>query len=217
MNSSNDIVVARYVKELAEPILVNEVWESCEPVRIEYYWSGDKAPTTRHAEARLCWSEEALHVRFVCEQHEPLVISQSPQTNVKTIGLWDRDVCEVFLAPNHHQPHRYYEFEAAPTGEWIDLGIEFTEQGRGTDWEYRSGMKAAAEIGEHQIMVGITIPWSGDIPKPESGDTWGINLFRCVGDDEETRYLAWRPTRTPQPNFHVPSAFGLLSFRGVSG
>jgi len=213
MTSSNNIVVASYLKELAEPILNNVVWESCGPVRIEHYWSGDLAPATRHAEVRLCWSEEALRVRFVCEQHEPLVLSKTPQTNVKTIGLWDRDVCEVFLAPDLKKPHRYYEFEAAPTGEWVDLGIELTDQDRKTDWDYKSGMTAIAEIEERQIRVGITIPWSVDIPKPKSGDNWGINLFRCVGPDEETRYLAWRPTRTALPNFHVPSAFGLLRFK----
>jgi len=212
MNNSTNIVVAAYVKELAKPQLMNEVWKTCEPARIEHYWSGDPAPTARHAEARLYWSDEALHVRFICEQHEPLVTSQDPQTNIKTIGLWDRDVCEVFLAPNAPQTHRYYEFEAAPTGEWVDLGIELTQQGRKTDWDYASGMSATTEIEGQQIMVGITIPWSSSIPKPASGDKWGINLFRCVGADEQTRYLAWRPTRTPQPNFHVPSAFGLLRF-----
>jgi len=210
--SSSTTVVAFYLKDVSEPGLGNEVWDSCEPIRIEHYWSGDQAPATRHAEARLYWSDAALHVRFVCEQNEPLVISQVPQTNVKTIGLWDRDVCEVFLAPRQQEPHRYYEFEAAPSGEWVDLGIEMTAQGRKTDWDYASGMKATGEIEERQIRVGISIPWSGDLPKPASGDTWGINLFRCVGSDEATRYLAWRPTRTPQPNFHVPSAFGVLRF-----
>jgi hypothetical protein len=213
MNSPNAVVVGSYVKEVAEPTLTNEVWESCEPVRIEHYWSGDRAPATRHAEARLCWSERALHVRFVCEQNEPLVISDRPQTNLKTIGLWDRDVCEVFLAPNLREPHRYYEFEAAPTGEWVDLGIEITDQGKKTDWDYASGMIATSQIERQQIRVGITIPWSSDLAKPVSGDRWGINLFRCVGANEATRYLAWRPTRTSQPNFHVPAAFGVLIFK----
>ena len=213
MTSSNNIVAASYVKELAEPILSNVVWESCEPVRIEHYWSGDLASATRHAEVRLCWSEEGLHVRFVCEQNEPLVISQDPQTKLKTIGLWDRDVCEVFLAPDLKEPQRYYEFEAAATGEWVDLGIELTGQDRKTDWDYKSGMTARAKIEERQIKVSITVPWSADIPKPKTGDNWGINLFRCVGPDEKTRYLAWQPTRTVQPNFHVPSAFGLLRFK----
>jgi len=215
MNSSNtsSVVVAHYLREASYTDLRNEAWELCEPVRIEHYWSGEIAPATRHAEARICWNETAVNVRFVCEQHEPLVIEQTPQTNVKTIGLWDRDVCEVFLAPSRHQSDRYYEFEAAPTGEWIDLGIQITPHGRETNWDYNSGMKTSAEIRVNQIRVGITIPWSNDLPKPQSGDEWGINLFRCVGPDEATRYLAWRPTRTPQPNFHVPAAFGVLEFK----
>ena len=214
MNNANtsSLVVARYLGKGSAMDLHNNAWELCEPVRIEHCWSGEIAPATRHAEARICWNEAALNVRFVCEQNEPLVISQTPQTNAKTIGLWDRDVCEVFLAPNQGDPNRYYEFEAAPTGEWIDLKIQITPHGRETDWHFSSGMKASAEIGLHKIRVGITIPWSNDLPKPQRGDAWGINLFRCVGADEATRYLAWRPTRTPEPNFHVPAAFGVLEF-----
>src|SRR5690242_4396498 len=105
MNNFDAIVVAPSVKEPVERILTNAFWESCNPARIEHYWSGDPAPDTRHAEARVCWSEEGLHVRFVCEQHEPLVLSDTPQTNVKTLGLWDRDVCEIFLAPNALEPN----------------------------------------------------------------------------------------------------------------
>ena len=207
-DNTSSIVLACYVNE----VLTDRAWDVCEPVRIEHYWSGEFAPSTRHAEVRLCWTETALHVRFVCEQHEPLVISKDPQTDAKTIGLWDRDVCEIFLAPNLKTPQRYFEFEAAPTGEWIDLGINITADGKETDWDYASGMKASAKVGEHQVRVFMSIPWSDDLPKPRTGDTWGINLFRCVSSDEATRYLAWRPTRTPQPNFHVPAAFGLLRF-----
>jgi len=206
------VVLASYAKAISQLDLRNEIWDACEPVRIEYQWSGDPAPTTRHAEVRLFWTDAALHVRFVGKQNEPLVVSESPQTEVKTIGLWDWDVCEIFLAPNLNNPQRYFEFEAAPTGEWIDLGIQITEQGKETDWDYSSGMTAIVEVGNGQIQVAMIIPWSQDLPRPRIGDTWGINLFRCVGADEATRYLAWRPTRTPQPNFHVPGAFGVLKF-----
>jgi hypothetical protein len=73
-------------------------------------------------------------------------------------------------------------------------------------------MKTNASVSAEQVVVGMLIPWSERIPKPNSGVQWGVNLFRCVGSDEETRYLAWRPTRTPEPNFHVPEAFGTLRF-----
>ena len=189
----------------------HEAWESCQPVKIEHYWSGEPAPATRHAEARICWSDDAVHVRFVCEQHEPLNVSANPQTEKKTLGLWDRDVCEIFLAPDPQHPERYFEFEAAPTGEWIDLGIVITPSGRETDWDYASGMETAARLAEN-LIVTIRIPWSNSIPKPKNGDEWRCNLFRCVGPEARERYLAWRPTQTPEPNYHVPEVFGTLRF-----
>jgi len=161
---------------------------------------------------RICWSDEALHVRFVCNQHEPLVVSAEPKTDRKTLGLWDRDVCEIFVAPNPETPQRYFEFEAAPTGEWVDLGIVITPESRETDWEFRSGMSAAAGVSEREVKIGMTIPWSASIPTPNRGDLWLVNLFRCVGPEAPDRYLAWRPTHTPEPAFHVPEAFGPLQF-----
>ena len=190
----------------------NGAWERCRPVTIAREWSGEPAPVERHAEVRICWSEEALHVRFVGNQHEPLVVSAEPRTDRKTLGLWDRDVCEIFIAPNAAQPWRYFEFEAAPTGEWVDLGIVLTAEGRHTDWDFSSGLTVASRLLPAQIEVGLRIPWSESIPKPEVNDRWLVNLFRCVGPEAPERYLAWRPTKTPEPNFHVPEAFGPLHF-----
>jgi hypothetical protein len=207
------MIVARYI---AESIAVDEfdqpAWEECEPVRIEHYWSGKPAMASRHAEARVCWSDEALHVRFVGAQHEPLVVSENPVIDRKTLGLWDRDVCEIFVAPDPAHPERYFEFEAAPTGEWVDLGIVITPTGRETDWDFDSGMTTAARLDGDKLTVAIKIPWSSSIPRPAKGNVWQANLFRCVGPEEPERYLAWRPTRTPEPNYHVPEAFGSLRF-----
>lgn len=211
--NTESVVIASYQKSGSPIQLEDEIWNACKPVHIKHYWSGDSAPVSRHAEVRICWDDSALHTRFVCTQVEPLVIAKEPQTATKTIGLWDRDVCEIFLAVDPHNSQGYFEFEAAPTGEWIDLGIQITEAGKETDWNYSSGMTTAAQIKTAQVVLGITIPWSSHIPKPREGDEWRANLFRCVGNDEATRYLAWRPTRTTQPNFHVPEAFGVLLFK----
>jgi len=205
-------VIASHMEDLSASDLEDERWRSCQPVHITRYWSGDPAPAARYAEARVSWSTTGLTVRFDCVQHEPLIVAENPLTTEKTIGLWDRDVCEIFLAPYAGDASRYFEFEAAPTGEWIDLGIQITPSGRQTDWHYSSGMATATKIAAERILVAMTIPWSATIPKPESGEVWGVNLFRCVGPDEATRYLAWRPTYTPEPNFHVPAAFGYLRF-----
>jgi hypothetical protein len=190
----------------------NEGWQRCRPVTIAHEWSGEPAPIERHAEVRICWSNQALHVRFVGNQHEPLVVSAAPQTDRKTLGLWDRDVCEIYIAPNADEPWRYFEFEAAPTGEWVDLSIVLTAEGRHTDWDFYSGLTVASKVSASQVTVGMRVPWSSSIPKPKVNERWLINLFRCVGPEAPERYLAWRPTKTPEPNFHVPEAFGPLDF-----
>ena len=101
----------------------NKSWEKAEEISIEKYWSGEAAPVDRHSKAKLLWSRSALYVRFEANQKEPLVVSGKPNLKSKTRGLWDRDVCEIFLAPDKNEPRKYFEFEIAPTGEWIDLGI----------------------------------------------------------------------------------------------
>lgn len=206
-------VIARHINQsINAGEFDNQIWKQCEPVQIEHYWSGEPAMRSRHAEARVCWSEEALHVRFVGKQQEPLIVTDHPNTDKKTLGLWDRDVCEIFLAPNPEEPWRYFEFEAAPTGEWVDLGITVKPEGRETDWDFASGFTTAAKLEGERLLVGMRIPWSESIPKPQPGDVWRVNVFRCVGPEAPERYLAWLPTRTPEPNFHVPEVFGTLRF-----
>ena len=210
---TDSTVIAHRINQPISPCdFANPIWQHCQPVQIEHYWSGEPAMPSRHAEARVCWSDEALHVRFVGKQQEPLIVSENPVTNTKTLGLWDRDVCEIFLAPDPAEPWRYFEFEAAPTGEWIDLGIVVKPEGRETDWEFASGFTTAAKLEGERLLVGMKIPWSDALPKPSAGDVWRANVFRCVGPEAPERYLAWLPTGTPEPNFHVPDVFGVLRF-----
>jgi hypothetical protein len=187
-------------------------WAKCLPVEIARYWDGAAAPPGRHAEARLIWTNSALTLRFVCQQSEPLVVDSKPELGRKTMGLWDRDVCEVFIAPDPQEPARYFEFEAAPTGEWIDLAIQVTPGKRETDWEFHSGMTAAALVSNNQVTIGMRLPWDDWIHKPQRGEKWRVNLFRCVGSGPGRGYLAWQPTLKREPNFHVPEAFGWLRF-----
>jgi alpha-galactosidase len=187
-------------------------WDLCEAIPITRYWSGNPAPPQRHAEARILWSDDSLCVRFVCSQTEPLIVNSNPQTRTKTEGLWDRDVCEVFLAPNPEQPNRYFEFEAAPTGEWIDLAVHLKPDKRETEWDFDSGLTTTVRISKGQIFIAMRIPWGERIHKPQPLERWRVNLFRCVGSSRDRGYLAWQPTHTQQPNFHVPAAFGWLIF-----
>jgi hypothetical protein len=207
------IVTAHYTALDLSHRLDSAEWQKASPVTIDRYWSGEKAPKGRHAEARILWSKQALQIRFVCAQEEPLVISPTPQTAKKTMGLWDRDVCEIFIAPDPNVIERYFEFEAAPTGEWLDVAIHWTAEKRESDWEFQSHMTSAAHVENNRITIGMRIPWNHWIHEPQKGERWRVNLFRCVGSDPTRGYLAWQPTRTKEANFHVPQVFGWLVFK----
>jgi hypothetical protein len=210
---TNVVEALRVEGDVAAGDFEHEAWSRARPVELARYWSGEEAPPERRASARLLWSAEALVARFECRQHEPLVVSAAPRLDHKTIGLWDRDVCEVFVAPDPAAPHRYFEFEAAPTGEWLDLAVTLSPRGRETDWHYRSGMTAAARASGHSLTVGLRVPWRALGGAPDPGQRWRANLYRCVGSDPDRGYLAWQPTHTPEPGFHVPEKFGWIKFK----
>jgi alpha-galactosidase len=62
--------------------------------------------------------------------------------------------------------------------------------------------------------------WSAELAIPlraltrdfDPAVNWKANFFRVEGSKEPRAYLAWQPTQTPRPNFHVPVAFGSLRF-----
>jgi hypothetical protein len=213
VNSDDLIIAERASAQLTASALDHHDWNKAHVVHLKRYWSGAEAPPSRHAEARILWTPYALCVRFVCQQDEPLTVSANPQVEQKTLGLWDRDVCEIFVATDAGKPDRYLEFEAAPTGEWLDLAIQFTGDKRETDWHFDSGMTTAARTGAGLLTIALCIPWKAFGRAPQAGERWRVNLFRCVGTDPNRGYLAWRPTYAPQPNFHVPSVFGWLEFK----
>ena len=210
--TERSISVNYIANDIAISSLDHPAWNDSLKVTIETYWSGETAPVGRHFEARLLWSDTALYVRFDAARSEPLIISETPDLTKKTVGLWDRDVCEIFVAPDAAQRNKYFEFEIAPTGEWVDLGIEVTPMGRQTDLNYTSGMGSAARIEADKVVMAIKIPWTAFGITPRAGDLWLGNLFRCVGCGPTRGYLAWQPTHTPKPNFHVPSKFGEFEF-----
>lgn len=197
---------------LAGHLIDHPAWGEARPVELMRYWCGEVAPPERHAEARALWSANALFVRFDCQQHEPLVVSNEPQIEKKTMGLWERDVCEIFIAPDANEPQRYFEFEVASTGEWLDLAIHQMRDKRETDWEYSSGMTVVTRLGAETVTIAMRIPFEALGVVPQTGTRWRANLFRCIGAGEARGYLAWQPTRTERPNFHVPDAFGWISF-----
>lgn len=209
----SDLKITYIENDFAVGDLTNEAWKKAETQSVRKYWSGREAPVGRQFSARLLWSKTALYVRFEANRAEPLITSDKPELSKKTLGLWDRDVCEIFVAPEKSESRKYFEFEVAPTGEWVDLAIDLTTGELKTYSDYRSGMESAVKVEKDRVVMAVRIEWKAFGKTPKAGDIWAGNIFRCVGKDPDRGYLAWSPTMTKNPNFHVPEKFGRFVFR----
>ncbi len=149
-----------------------------------------------------------LYLRFVCSYRE-LSVFQNSDPNGRRDHLWDRDVAEAFLQPEP-SPERYYkEFEIAPNGMWIDLNISPSGLA-----DLKTGLSRSVHVDQekHIWTAEMAIPLRTITERFDSSSLWRVNFYRIEGPEEPRRYMAWRPTYTPQPNFHVPEAFGTMRF-----
>jgi len=107
-------------------------------------------------------------------------------------------------------PRRYWEFEISPNGLWIDLDIAPGQKG-----DPRTGMRSRVRLEESRRTwtAELALPMARLDPRFDPAAVWRVNFFRVEGPAEPRYYSSWRATRTPQPNFHVPEAFGRLVFR----
>src|SRR5580765_6510063 len=160
MAKPDRLTIKHIAKDFSIDRLDDATWNSASQTVITNYWSGERAPAGHQFTASLLWSDTGLYVRFDASQSEPLVVNDKPDVTQKTMGLWDRDVCEIFVAPNASQRNKYFEFEIAPTGEWVDVGIEVAPDGRKSDWDYKSGMTSAVRVEKGRVVMAIKIPWS---------------------------------------------------------
>jgi alpha-galactosidase len=186
----------------------SSAWHQAAPIAFCADWEGNHPDPARETEVRLLWSPEILYLRFECRYRELFVFPDSGPGGRRD-HLWDRDVAEVFLQPDPSRVRHYKEFEVSPNGLWVDLDIF---PGGRADLESDMTRSVILDEPSHSWSAELAIPMRSLTPDFDPGKSWRVNFFRVEGTHEPRRYMAWNPTRTPQPNFHVPEAFGHLIF-----
>lgn len=183
-------------------------WETASPVRFCSDWQGKNPDPALETEVRLLWSPSTLYLRFVCRYRE-LHVFQDAAPGGRRDHLWDRDVAEAFLQPDSSRPRCYKEFEVAPNGFWIDLDIS-----PGGLADLKSGLRRSVRLEEARRTwaAELAIPIKSLTSNFDPTALWRANFYRVEGAEEPRTYLAWCPTHTAQPSFHVPEAFGQLRF-----
>ena len=183
-------------------------WQKAHPAVFCSDWQGKNPDEQRETQVRVLWSSQVLYLRFECRYRDLHVFTDS-DTNGRRDHLWDRDVAEVFLQPDPSRERYYREFEVSPNGMWIDLDIF-----PGGLADLKSGLKKSVilDTDGHKWTAELAIPLKALTPNFDPKAIWRANFYRVEGKEEPRAYMAWQPTGTPTPNFHVPSAFGRLRF-----
>lgn len=183
-------------------------WEITRPVLFDADWQGGNSDPLRLTEVRLLWTPETLHLRFRA-RYRSLTVFLDADSGGRRDLLWDRDVAEAFLQPDPSAARSYKEFEVSPNGYWVDLNISC-----GKKRNLQSGLTRRVSIDEKskQWIAELSIPMKSLTARFDPRAIWRANFYRVEGPVEPRFYSAWCPTKTPQPNFHVPEAFGQLVF-----
>ena len=207
---ASDMAKAAHLSEGADSASfpVQSAWNSAEPIRFDSDWQGKNSDPERSTEVRLLWSTEKLFLHYR-SRYRALTVFNDADPSGRRDHLWDRDVAEVFIQSDPTYPGHYLEFEVSPNGFWIDLDVEHGDRS-----DPQSGMKCRTKIDESARIwtAEMAIPLRGLAQHFDPSSIWRVNFFRVEGEGELRFYSSWRPTNTPQPNFHVPTAFGKLKF-----
>ena len=208
-SAAANAVAVRLAESVREGFPSASAWQQAPPLRFSADWQGKNADPQRETEVRLLWTPQTLYLRFAAKFRTITVFPDS-EPGGRRDQLWDRDVAEVFLQSDSTQPRRYQEFEVSPNGFWIDLDIA-----PGEKHDLKSGLTRRVELDSiaKTWTAELAIPMRSLVRNFDPAAAWRVNFYRVEGESEPRFYSAWQPTGTPQPNFHVPEAFGTLVFR----
>ncbi len=185
--------------------LSDPAWHEAATVHIECTLQEGVASPELTTRARACWSERFLYVAFEAPYRELTVFR--PVSKQERLGLWDKDVVEVFVGPDPARVKRYVELEVAPTGERLDVLVDLPDK----DFAWTSKFEAAVKLDRRQRVwtTELRLPLESVAARPpRAGERWRLNLYRH--SVAEKVFLAWSPTATATA--HTPERFGWIEF-----
>ena len=187
----------------------NKAWSKARPFYLEQQTQNGQVRPELSTTCRVLWSERFLYLSYECPYTE-LTDFGAPQQGERIkspAALWDKDVVELFVAPDPSRLDHYTEYEWAPNGDALDLRIRRPD----SDFAWSSGMEWKVRVDKsHQLWrCEVRIPLASlSDSKPTVGTRWRVNLYRI--DRANKAFLASNPTLNG--SFHTPDRFGWLEF-----
>ena len=158
------------------------------------------------------WTPKYLYLAFWC-RYQTLNVFQGEDPRKERWELWDKDVVESFIAPDPAQTFHYFEFEVAPTNQWVDLEINlknkvFNDAKWNSNFEHATRVDAARHLWTSEWRIPVaSLTGSGITP----GGDWRINFYRSDGAAPNRRAMSWGALPR-KGSFHQPDSFGILRF-----
>ncbi len=214
--SAGDSIEASYLGAAVET--PKQLASTMDPSRTRWLmtnWKGERLPVGL-ATGVMCGYTDKEIVFVFRSRYRKISPGETPASNSDVPDLFKGDVVEVFLDPDPSTPQSYFELEASPTGARLDLSVDLKSKKFVDTWE--SGMTVISRV--HESWNGwdaiIVVPLT-TLGAPKPGDRWRINFYRTEGSGVDRQYMAWQPTKTEKPKFHVPASFGTLVFGSAAG
>ncbi len=182
-------------------------WASAPVSSFSTFWSGKTSPTTTHV--RTLWNEHALYMLLDLEG-AGLNVDTSRPVGVERVNLYEEDCVEIFFTPDPAIRQRYFEIELGPKGHFFDLLIDHRTNLSDQSWSSNLEIETTTDAVSHRATIEVAFRNPEMLATLKSGAKLPINMFRMEGKTPR-EYLAWSPTLTPRPNFHVVDAFGTLA------
>jgi hypothetical protein len=205
-----DVWLAHAKHVNAAPVIdgqLDPIWAGAPPVAWQTDYTG--ATTGTKTTARFLWSEKALFVLFELSG-AGLNVDTSRPVNTERDKLYEEDCVELFLAPDAARREHYYEMELGPLGHFFDLEIDRAAKTHQTAWSSQPKIKSSSDAAHHTALIEAQLSAPELTSALVAGARLPLALYRMEGKTPR-QYLAWRPPRTPKPNFHVPEGFGTLA------
>ena len=99
-------------------------------------------------------------------------------------------------------------FELGPFGHFFDLDVHHHGKSL-TSWSSGLTVRTTQDAAHHHAVIEARFTAPEILAALHGGARLPLGLYRMEGK-KPRQYLAWSPTRTKKPDFHVPTAFGTL-------
>ncbi len=172
------------------------------------------APALQQTTVRVCFDDDALYVRFDCEDRD--IWGTYTQRDEP---LFNQEVVEVMIAAGEDIPTTYFEFEISPNGVLFDAMI-FNSNGSSENLKWDANWNcpnlrwhAERDDAHAHWSAVLAIPWRALTNDARVPNMCRANFYRIERPrDSETEYSCWSPTLTNPADFHRPARFGILEF-----